>query len=46
MQIYHDRMKDGWSMADLDNMDFLGYLRVLAFTAGVREKKMYIDDIL
>jgi hypothetical protein len=45
MRVYSDQIKAGVPMNEIDNMDFPGYIRVIAFSSG-RVKESFIDDFL
>lgn len=47
--IYSDLMENGWKMAEIDEMDMPGFLKIRAYQAKKEEKKKkpckYIDEI-
>jgi hypothetical protein len=46
MRIYSDLLKTGVPMNEIDNMDFPGYIRVIAYASGTKVKDAFIDDVL
>jgi len=38
MTTYHALLKAGWRMKDIDDMDFLGWMRVMAYNAARKDK--------
>ena len=49
MDIYSDLLSAGWTMNDIDTMDFFGYIEVLAYRANKKtnedEKLVPINQI-
>ena len=39
MTTYHVLLKAGWRMSDIDDMDFLGWMRVMAYNANKKDKR-------
>jgi hypothetical protein len=38
MTTYHVLLKAGWHMQEIDNMDFLGWMHVMAYNAMKKDK--------
>lgn len=47
MASYHGLLSNGWRMNDIDDMDFLGWMRVMAYGARKEDgiKPGHIDDL-
>ena len=42
---YDSLLQAGWKMADIDDMDFMGYIDVLIWRARKDYKPAYIDEV-
>jgi hypothetical protein len=44
-EVYLSLMEDGWTLFDIDEMDFFYYLDLLVYKANKGQKKVTIDQI-
>ncbi|MHB1651388.1 MAG: hypothetical protein ACYCVD_02790 [Desulfitobacteriaceae bacterium] len=47
LDFYSQLLEDGWTLNDIDEMDFYYYLDILIYKANKKEKKdfAYIDQV-
>lgn len=46
MGIYADLLRQGWTLPEIDGMDFPFFMRLIAYLGNSQNQSKYIDDIL